>query len=181
MSWLVNLQRNHKTEGPGLGPHITSFPKNATADASRNANPNFDIAVPHASGLVGGTVGLIWDVQPGDGEAGIPTETWRFRCLLVFAFFLIKDIKEGFKIGCGYHVFYIFFIYVEGRFHRWGWQNRVVTGLQKRHGVTVRDDFSPHFRNFKKTNMKLSDPTRFGTNKRNPYSSMGSVYLPTCC
>lgn len=96
-------------------------------------------------------------------------------------FFNMKEIKEGFKKGCGYHVFYIFFIYVEGRFHRWGWQNRVVTGLQKRHGVTVRDDFSPHFRNFKKTNMKLSDPTRFGTNKRNPYSSMGSVYLPTCC
>ena len=69
--------------GPDLGLHITSFPKNATADASRNANPNFDIAVPHA--LVVVLYGwLIWDVQPGDE---VYLETWRFRCCWCLFFF----------------------------------------------------------------------------------------------
>ena len=88
LSWLVNLR------GPGLVPHITSFPKNATADASRNANPNFDIAVPHASGLV---VYGWFDMGNPTWWWGIPTETWRFRCFVGVCFFLIKDIKKDSK------------------------------------------------------------------------------------
>ena len=85
--------------------------------------------------------------------------------------FFFKEIKEGFKKGCGYHVFYIFFIYVEGRFHRGG--GKIVLLLVSRSGM-VRDDYFRHI-----SGMRLSDPTRFGTNKRNPYSSMGLVYFPT--